>query len=103
MTDISGLVPHSKDWPEYWEQRRERLLSGEAQGGTGRIPLEAVYALLAVWQAEAKTDEDNHRESLSAVGRIEARLMPSSDPWVINVRIISSADGSIIQSILGNI
>ena len=28
---------------------------------------------------------------------LEIRLMPASDPLVINVRIISSADGSIIN------
>lgn len=40
-------------WLDYWEHRIERLLTGEAQRETGRIPLEAVDALLAVWQAEA--------------------------------------------------
>ena len=52
LTDLSGLVPHTEDWLAYWKQRIERLLGGEAQRETGRIPLEAIDALVAASRAE---------------------------------------------------
>jgi hypothetical protein len=56
-TDSSGLVPHSEDWLDYWGHRIERLLGGDGQGETGRIPLEAVDALVAASPAEANRGE----------------------------------------------
>ena len=52
LTDLSGLVPNTEDWLAYWKQRIERLLGGEGQGQTGRIPLEAIDAIVAASTAE---------------------------------------------------
>ena len=57
LTDSSGLVPQSEKWLAYWAHRIERLLGGEAPGETGRIPLEAVDALVAASAAEANRGE----------------------------------------------
>ncbi|HEY1206514.1 MAG: hypothetical protein ABSH46_23880 [Bryobacteraceae bacterium] len=57
LTDASGLVPRSEHWLAYWGHRIERLLGGEAHGETGRIPLEAVDALVAASTAEANRGE----------------------------------------------
>ena len=71
-------------WLDYWEHRMDRLLSREAQRETGRIPLEeAVYALLAVWQAEAARAATPREDRtplvwVSAVPRISVSMAPSS-------------------------
>ena len=52
LTDLSGLAPHSEAWLDYWERRIGRLLGGEAQGDTGRIPLEAIDAIVAASKAQ---------------------------------------------------
>jgi len=49
--DLSGLVPHTEDWLANWKQRIERLLGGQGQGDAGRIPLEAIDALVAAGAA----------------------------------------------------
>jgi hypothetical protein len=41
LTDGSGLVPHSKKWLAYWDERIPRILNGELRE---LIPLEAVRA-----------------------------------------------------------
>ncbi|MGA1989784.1 MAG: hypothetical protein ABSH46_01885 [Bryobacteraceae bacterium] len=64
LTDSSGLAPHSEDWRDYWEHRIERLLGGQAQGETGRIPLEAVDALVAAGAAR----EELSGKDLAQVG-----------------------------------
>lgn len=51
LTDLSGLVPHTEDWLANWKQRIERLLGGQGQGDAGRIPLEAIDALVAAGAA----------------------------------------------------
>jgi len=53
LTDDSGLRPHSEAWLDYWGHRIERLLGGEAQREPGRIPLEAIDAIVAASAAEA--------------------------------------------------
>ena len=57
LTDDSGLRPHSEAWLDYWSHRIDRLLGGEAQRETGRIPLEAIDALVAGAAAEANREE----------------------------------------------
>jgi len=55
-TDNSGLAPQSEAWLDYWERRIERLLGGESQRETGRIPLEAVDAIVAAGTAERERE-----------------------------------------------
>ncbi len=57
LTDLSGLAPHSEAWLDYWGRRIDRLLGDEGQGDTGRIPLEAIDALVAASAAEANRGE----------------------------------------------
>ena len=52
LTDTSGLMPHSEAWLDYWGRRIERLLGGDAQREPGRIPLEAIDAIVAASTAE---------------------------------------------------
>ena len=52
LTDVSGLAPRSEAWLDYWKRRLERLLDGVGQRETGRIPLEAVDAIVAAGTAE---------------------------------------------------
>jgi hypothetical protein len=52
LTDFSGLAPQSGAWLDYWSHRIDRLLGGEGLGDTGRIPLEAIDALVAASMAE---------------------------------------------------
>lgn len=40
------------------------------------------------------------RNLMRRLERLEARLMPTSNPVVINVRFTSSADGSIVDQFL---
>jgi hypothetical protein len=51
LTDLSGLAPQSEAWLDYWARKIDRLLGGEARGETGRIPLEAIDALVAAGAA----------------------------------------------------
>ena len=44
-------MPHTEDWLANWKQRIERLLGGQGQGDAGRIPLEAIDALVAAGAA----------------------------------------------------
>jgi hypothetical protein len=46
-TDNSGLAPRSEAWLDYWGHRIGQLLAGVGQRETGRIPLEAIDALVA--------------------------------------------------------
>ncbi len=64
LTDVSGVAPYSRAWLDYWKHRIERLLAGEP---TGRIPLEAVDALVAAGKAEAAQAEFTEKD-LSPVG-----------------------------------
>lgn len=54
LTDLSGLAPDSEAWLDYWEHRIERLLGGDAQRETGRIPLEAIDAVVAAGAARGE-------------------------------------------------
>ena len=47
LTDLSGLAPQSEEWLDYWGRRIGQLLDGGGQRETGRIPLEAIDALVA--------------------------------------------------------
>ncbi len=47
LTDSTGLVPHSKEWSEYWEERIDRLISGADPGEPGCIPIEVLDAVPA--------------------------------------------------------
>jgi hypothetical protein len=64
LTDNSGLRPNSETWLDYWGRRIDRLLGGEGQRETGRIPLEAIDALVAVGTAR----EELHQKDLAPVG-----------------------------------
>jgi len=57
LPDLSGFVPHSEAWLDYWSHRIDQLLGGEAQRDTGRIPLEAIDALVAASAAEVNRGE----------------------------------------------
>ena len=57
LTDLSGLVPHTEAWLDYWGHRIGQLLDGAGQRETGRIPLEAIDALVAAGAAEANSGE----------------------------------------------
>jgi len=46
FTDSHGLVPHSKEWFDYWEAKVERVLAGEDVDLRG-MTLEFVDALIA--------------------------------------------------------
>jgi hypothetical protein len=46
MTDRSGVVPHSEAWFQYWSERHDELLSGDAHA-VSRIPLAYLDDLLA--------------------------------------------------------
>jgi hypothetical protein len=52
LTDTSGLAPHTEAWLDYWGRRIERHLGGDAQREPGRIPLEAIDAIVAASTAE---------------------------------------------------
>ena len=52
LTDNSGLAPHSEAWLDYWRCRIDRLLAGEGHRDPGRIPLEAIDAIIAASAAE---------------------------------------------------
>jgi hypothetical protein len=43
LTDDAGLLPGSPQWLAYWNERAERILSGEVKG---IIPLAVVDAIL---------------------------------------------------------
>jgi hypothetical protein len=51
LTDNSGLRPNSETWLDYWGRRIGHLLDGVGQRDAGRIPLEAIDALVAVGAA----------------------------------------------------
>ena len=57
LTDFSGLAPQSRAWLAYWSHRIEQLLDGVGQRDTGRIPLEAIDALVAGSAAETNRGE----------------------------------------------
>ncbi|HEY1205397.1 MAG: hypothetical protein ABSH46_20620 [Bryobacteraceae bacterium] len=61
LTDVSGLAPDSRTWLDYWTHRIERLLAGEP---TGRIPLEAIDALVVASTAR----EERPEKDLAPVG-----------------------------------
>jgi hypothetical protein len=52
LKDLSGLAPNTDAWLDYWARRIDRLLGGEAQREPGRIPLEAIDAIVAAAGAE---------------------------------------------------
>jgi hypothetical protein len=45
LTDVSGLVPHTKQWFDYWIARMDKLLAEEEL--EEKIPLEFCDALIA--------------------------------------------------------
>jgi hypothetical protein len=67
FTDSCGLVPHSQKWLHHWEQRINRMLTGEEPGTPGCIPLEAFDAVREAWQAEAVRAEVTERDQ-AAIG-----------------------------------
>jgi hypothetical protein len=42
LTNISGLVPRSEAWFDYWVGKIDQLLAGAVRRTIGRIPLEVV-------------------------------------------------------------
>ena len=52
LTDLCGLAPGSEEWHDYWANRIGGLLDGVGQRDTGRIPLEAIDAIVAASTAE---------------------------------------------------
>ena len=45
LTDLSGLIPHTKPWFDYWIARVDKLLAGEELDE--KIPLAFLDALIA--------------------------------------------------------
>jgi hypothetical protein len=45
LTDISGLVPNTDQWLDYWAERLDQLLHGGNSANGGRIPIEALDAI----------------------------------------------------------
>jgi hypothetical protein len=65
MTDRSGYVPHSEAWFQYWSERHDQLLSGDAQA-VSRIPLAYLDDLLA------RVDRDAVHKQIAARAFTEA-------------------------------
>jgi hypothetical protein len=45
LTDLSGLVPHTQQWFDYWTERLDRRFAGEELDE--KIPLEFFDAVIA--------------------------------------------------------
>ena len=57
LTDFNGLVPHSKEWFEYWEGKLDQFLAGGDSVDLRGMTLEFVDALIAKGKEAANNDE----------------------------------------------
>jgi len=57
LTDFNGLVPHSKEWFEYWEGKIDQFLAGDKSVDFRGMTLEFVDALIAKGKEAANKDE----------------------------------------------
>ena len=78
LTDGSGLRPHSAGWLDYWAQRVSKILTGEAPGDPGCIPLE-------VWDAVGAADgSERNPQGADAqdLAHVATVALPSGDAGI---------------------
>lgn len=56
MTDGAGLVPGSREWMGYWTERTDKIIGGDDDVKSCKIPLEFVDAIIEV--ADLQRSED---------------------------------------------
>jgi hypothetical protein len=56
LTDDAGLVPGSPQWLAYWTQRVDKIIGGDDEVRSCKIPLEFVDAILAAADLERSKD-----------------------------------------------
>jgi hypothetical protein len=62
LTDISGLVPYSEAWFDYWVGKIDQLLAGAHPGTIGRIPHEVVDSIMETAE-NARHDQTSARSN----------------------------------------
>jgi hypothetical protein len=52
LTDLSGLVPYTEGWLDYWLQRIDQLITGEQKSLPGCIPLDVIDTIVAANESD---------------------------------------------------